>query len=280
MNSFLRQATASQGRMLGPYISDTDFKTPQTGLTIANTDIKLSMSGAASASKNSGGGTARSNGMYGVTFDATDTATVGELNVSSVVAGALPVFCTFVVLEEAVYDMLFAASALGYVDGATVDLTKIGGVAQSAAYLKDFADTGYDPSSHKVAGVVLTDTSTALTNAPTAGDFTATMKTSLNAATPSLNAAYDAAKTAAQAGNAMTLTAGERNSTADALLNRNVAGGSSAGRLVKHAFAAQRNKVEIVAGTMTVYDTDDTTPLWDAAITTTAGNPVTAIDPS
>ena len=35
-----------------------------------------------------------------------------------------------------------------------------------------------------LARVTLTDTATALTNAPTAGDFTATMKASLNAATP------------------------------------------------------------------------------------------------
>lgn len=64
------------------------------------------------------------------------------------------------------------------------------------------------------AGTITTVTN--LTNAPTNGDFTAVMKTSLNAATPSvtvsdktgfsLTAAYDAAKTAAQAGDAMTLT--------------------------------------------------------------------------
>ncbi len=61
-------------------------------------------------------------------------------------------------------------------------------------------------------------------------DFTSTQKTSLNAATPAvtvsdktgfaLTSAYDAAKTAAQAGDAMALTSSERNSTADALLDR------------------------------------------------------------
>lgn len=38
---------------------------------------------------------------------------------------------------------------------------------QSAADLKDFADDGYDPSTNKVQGVVLTDTVTTLTNDPT-----------------------------------------------------------------------------------------------------------------
>ena len=106
MPGFLKQSTASQSRALGPFVDDTDFKTAATGLTIANTDIKLMINGAASANKNSGGGTHRANGVYGVTFDATDTATVGEIFVSVVVAGALPVFATFVVVEEAVYDML------------------------------------------------------------------------------------------------------------------------------------------------------------------------------
>jgi len=114
MPGFLRQATASQSRALGPFLDDTDFKTTETGLTIANTDIKLVVNGAASANKNSGGGTHRVNGVYGVTFDATDTATVGEMDVSVVVAGALPVFDKFTVIEEAVYDALFAAAAAGY----------------------------------------------------------------------------------------------------------------------------------------------------------------------
>ncbi len=71
-----------------------------------------------------------------------------------------------------------------------------------------------------LAVVTLATTTTNLTNAPTNGDFTSAMKTSLNNATPavtvsdktgfSLTSAYDPAKTAAQAGDAMALTSGER----------------------------------------------------------------------
>lgn len=110
---FLRQSTASQVRTIGPFVDDTDGKTAETALTIANTDIKLMANGAASVNKNSGGGTHRINGMYSMTFNATDTATVGELTVSVVVAGALPVWEKFYVLEEAVFDALFVASAVG-----------------------------------------------------------------------------------------------------------------------------------------------------------------------
>ncbi len=48
----------------------------------------------------------------------------------------------------------------------TVDanLTEIGGDAQSAVDLKDFADAGYDPATDKVQGVVLVDTTTTNTD--------------------------------------------------------------------------------------------------------------------
>lgn len=113
MWSYLRQSTATQSRIVGPFIDDTDFKTLETALTIANTDIKLSANGGASVNKNSGGATHIANGMYSVTFNATDTATVGELAVSIKMSGALIVVAKFLVLEESVYDSLFAASAAG-----------------------------------------------------------------------------------------------------------------------------------------------------------------------
>lgn len=131
MNGYLRQSTASQSRLIGPFVDDTDFKTTETGLTIANTDIKLRANGTTLSNKNSGGGTHQVNGMYSLTWDATDTANVGELFFSVVVAGALPVFGTYVVLEEAVYDALFAASAPGYVADQPVNATKLGGTTQT-----------------------------------------------------------------------------------------------------------------------------------------------------
>lgn len=68
---------------------------------------------------------------------------------------------------------------------------------------------------------------------------------------------------------------------ADALLGRNVAGGSSAGRTVSQALFALRNKVAIVAGTMTVYSTDDTTSSWTAAVTgDETADPIVTVDPA
>lgn len=68
---------------------------------------------------------------------------------------------------------------------------------------------------------------------------------------------------------------------ADALLARNVSGGSSAGRTVKQALHAIRNKVVVSGGTMTVYDTDDASSSWTAAVTGTPGaDPITTVDPA
>lgn len=68
---------------------------------------------------------------------------------------------------------------------------------------------------------------------------------------------------------------------ADALLGRNIAGGSSTGRTVKQALSKLRNKWAISAGTLTVYDTDDATPLYTETLTSdAAGEPITASDPT
>ncbi len=111
--TYLRQSTATQGRRIGPFVSDTDFKTPNDGLTIAGTDIKLSKNGAVAVNA-SAGATSDINGMYGVSFSAADTNIVGELEVSILVAGALVVTARFMVVEEAIYDALFAAGANGF----------------------------------------------------------------------------------------------------------------------------------------------------------------------
>lgn len=76
----------------------------------------------------------------------------------------------------------------------------------------------------------------------------------------------------------VVLSATTQNAIADAFLGRNVAGGSSSGRLIKEALYVLRNKVDINLGI--VYQTDDSTPAWMFAVTTTAGNPVSVIDPA
>ncbi|NNE62344.1 MAG: hypothetical protein HKN35_15740 [Woeseia sp.] len=132
---YLKQSTAAQAILLGPFVDDTDGATAETALTIANTDIRLSANGGNMFAKTSGGGTHDENGWYTITLDATDTATVGSLQISCKVAGALAVFSEVQVLEEAVYDTVFGS-------GATLDVnvTKVAGQTASAAATVDFDD--------------------------------------------------------------------------------------------------------------------------------------------
>jgi hypothetical protein len=125
---FLRQSTASQVIELGPFVDDTDFKTAEPSLTISNTDIKLRKHGTTShVSKNSGGASHISNGYYHATLNATDTNTIGLMEVHVNVAGALPVWTRFQVVEEAVYDALFNDGAPAY-NGAQVVASVTGAV--------------------------------------------------------------------------------------------------------------------------------------------------------
>jgi hypothetical protein len=104
---FLKQSTASQEVLIGPFVDDTDYVTAETGLTINNTDIKLRKGGTTThANKNSGGATHLANGRYHLTLDATDTNTLGLLDIDVKVAGALLVTERFYVLSAAAYDAL------------------------------------------------------------------------------------------------------------------------------------------------------------------------------
>jgi hypothetical protein len=81
------------------------------------------------------------------------------------------------------------------------------------------------------------------------------------------------------------LTSGERNSVADAMLDRDMSTGADNGsttvRTVRQALRFLRNKWAISGSTLTVYKEDDTTSSWTSALTTTAGaNPVTTSDPA
>lgn len=128
----LKQSTASQSRMMYSMVDSTDFTTLESGLTINNTDVKLCKNGAASVNKNSGGATHRINGAYSLTFDATDTDTVGELYVSINVSGALVSEEKFWVYEEAIYDANFGSGAAGLLPA---NVTQINGDTDSATRL-------------------------------------------------------------------------------------------------------------------------------------------------
>lgn len=103
----LRQSTASQEITLGYFVDSADGDTEKTALTIANTDIKIWKEGATTlVSKNSGGATHISNGIYYCVLDATDTNTAGNLAIYCHVATALAVKLVCRVVPANIYDSL------------------------------------------------------------------------------------------------------------------------------------------------------------------------------
>lgn len=108
---WLRQSTANQEIKLGGFLDSTDGNTQETALTIANTDIFLTKGGATTeVNKNSGGATHVANGRYTATLDATDTDTLGILEVDVHVTGALPVHRSYLIVPANVHDSIVAGT--------------------------------------------------------------------------------------------------------------------------------------------------------------------------
>lgn len=79
----------------------------------------------------------------------------------------------------------------------------------------------------------------------------------------------------------VVLSTAQKESVADVLLNRNIDGGGNGTRTVEEALSFLRNKWTLVGNTLTVYETDDATPLWTGTVTKdAAADPVTASDPA
>ncbi|MCK4444174.1 MAG: hypothetical protein KAW09_06500, partial [Thermoplasmata archaeon] len=76
---WLKQSTAITLK-IGPFIDDTDGKTAETGLTIAQADVRLSKNGGNIAQKNEATSCTHDElGVYGCPLDTTDTGTLGRL---------------------------------------------------------------------------------------------------------------------------------------------------------------------------------------------------------
>ena len=177
---YLKQSTASQEVLLGPFVDATDGVTAETALSIANTDIKIWVAGATTlANKNSGGATHISAGNYYAVLDATDTATLGSGAIVVQMSGALAVRVNFCILAANVYD-----SIIGGGDILDVSVTQFGGTngtfsaGRPEVNATHFAGTAYATAlaaevdafhDEQVDGTVTFRQSTRLQNAVLAG---------------------------------------------------------------------------------------------------------------
>ena len=182
----LRYNTGNQVVCFGQALDSTDGNTEETALTIANTDIKLWKKGATSlASKNSGGATHMSSGVYYATFDATDSNTLGPMMGYLHVSGSLVLRQEFIVLPQNVYDALYAGTDL-----LQVDTTQVGGTAAT-------------PTSDLATATALTAVGNNVTSMVTNGVKLSSTQSLYAPAKPgaamALVSEYDAAKVAASA---------------------------------------------------------------------------------
>jgi hypothetical protein len=153
---YLRQATASQEILLGPFVDSTDGDTEETGLTIAASDIEIYKSGSTThVDKASGGATHSSKGMYSAVLDASDTDTIGAGRIFVHVAGALPVLFDFCVLDEAVFDVMFGTSA-----PSTLAAGALMGLADDAITASKIAAGAIGASEAPLLGDINTDVET------------------------------------------------------------------------------------------------------------------------
>lgn len=119
---WLKQSTAVT-LLLGPFLDETDGKTAETALTLAQADVRLSKNGGNMAQKNEATSCTHDElGYYGCPVDTTDTNTLGRLMVMVHESGALPVWQEFMVVPANVWDSLFGADYL------QVDAVQIEGV--------------------------------------------------------------------------------------------------------------------------------------------------------
>ena len=141
--NILKQSTAATIK-LGPFIDDTDGKTAETGLTIAQADIRLSKNGGDFAqTNNTAGATHDENGYYDIPLNATDTGTLGRLRVAVSKSGALPVWQDFLVVTANVYDTLCSTDSLDVnVTSLADDVITAAKFDESTAFPLKSADTG------------------------------------------------------------------------------------------------------------------------------------------
>ena len=108
----LKQSTAVTIK-IGPFLDSTDGVTAETALTISQADVRLSKNGADIAQKTETTSCTHDEiGVYDCPLDATDTATLGVLQLWVAESGALPVWHEYMVMPANVWDSLFGADAL------------------------------------------------------------------------------------------------------------------------------------------------------------------------
>ena len=253
MSSLLRQSTAAQARWIGPFRSSTDG----SYLTSGTPTVTISKDGAAFAALGGTIGAVQASSMALVTFNATDSNTLKMLKLRATLASSFGADDQREVVSQAVYDQTYSATAAPTVSQIALGVRDqaIAGAAAGTVG-KAIADILATSDKYLTAieldGAVYRFTVNALEQGPTGAggvaDWTAGERQhirhrlgidgpprrllhrrwrpdrcwiSVGVLATAIKAKTDNLPTLpAAVGSAMTLTVGERNSIADALLDR------------------------------------------------------------
>lgn len=148
---FLKQSTAST-LLLGPFLDETDGRTAETALTIAQASVRLWKEGGTTAAQKNEATTCthRENGYYTCPINTTDTNTLGTLVVFANVSGALPIRLDYLVVPANVYDSLVLGT-----DFLQIDVEQVDGSSSAAQYMSlaqllqqigTVTNTGFSPT--------------------------------------------------------------------------------------------------------------------------------------
>lgn len=212
-------------------------------------------------------------GIHGISIDTGDNTDAGFYTVGAwfhVVVSSVTIDGQTVNFVAAAFRIMPAESAAGT---PKVDVSHISGSAVSTTS----AQIG-------VNVVQISTDATAADNAEAFFDGTGYAGT--NNVIPTVTTVTNGVNVAAGGIGAGAHAAAELNAIADAVLDRNMATGTDSGtdstavRTPRQAFRLSRNKVTNAAGTLTVYKENDTTVSWTGAVGTTAGDPITSVDPA
>ncbi len=178
MARYLRKSTSATFKM-GPFVASADGYTAATALSFA---VSLSKNGGALGARSDATAiTHDADGYYLVTVNATDTNTVGRLRVETPgTASNLPVWEDFVVLDGAVYDVLFgsvAPSTLGGTAQTGDNFARIGAAGAGLTALGDARLANLDAAvSTRLATSGYTTPPTAAANAAALLDLAAAIE--------------------------------------------------------------------------------------------------------
>lgn len=111
---YLKQSTVVTLK-IGPFLDDGDGVTAETALTIEDSDVRLSKNAGNMAAKTEATTCTHDElGYYDCPVDATDTGTLGRLQLMVKMAGATPVWHDYTVVAADTFDLLYGT---GIVEG-------------------------------------------------------------------------------------------------------------------------------------------------------------------